>query len=793
MQAVIEGPHTKVQAASTMLGVDMNKRYAMQNGAEAQLQDEPLTLLALWKMVRSRRWVVASITLVLLGATIAYCVLCTREYTATAEIQIQTESQQALGLGALTAGDGGGGMSDVLDAARTLQTQAKILESETLALEVVNELGLQHHADFQPRFDPIGTVLSYITPKGIPDPQTESLDEAPARRERIYKVFSKNLKVKPVGGTRLIEVSYTSSDPHVAKATVNKLMDDLVDYNFQTRLKASSQASSWIAGQLADLRGDSEKLQTQAADMQGAEGVYSFGGETNNGRGAAYSTVLDQLQQATLNLTQAQSNRVLRGALYQATKTGDPAMIAGLNSTLLASGQTSAAGSSLSLLQTLRDQEATAKGQLSEMAAKFGPEYPKLGELRANVASIQQDIQDERQRLQGQTESEYEVAQQVEQRMRAIFDQQKQAAQALNSKAVEYEILHHEADESRSLYEHLLGRLKEAGALEGMKPSNISVVEPGRLPAKPAKPNVPLYLAAALVAGLLLGLVTAILLEAMDSKVRDGVLLGDYYGSGLVAELPFERRSQPRGKSLLLLGRTPIFTLADPQSPFSEALRSLRTSVLMTFDQVAHRVILVTSSVSGEGKTTLATNLATSLAQQGKRVLLVDADLRRPRLHALFEISNDFGLGNVLQHERGEAEAIASLQPIADVPGLTVLPAGSVSGSPAELLGSDTMRHFLAACKAHFDYVVLDSEPMLPVTDAMVLTPVADQVLLLARHGVTERSMFEKSLRIVMSGNPHVSLGVVVNAIKAGAENDSHRYQNSYSRVPARVPALGGM
>jgi capsular exopolysaccharide synthesis family protein len=776
-----------------MLGVDMNKRYAMQDRAEAQLQDEPLTLMALWKMIRTRRWVVVSITLAFLGATIAYCVLCTREYTATAEIQIQTESQQALGLGALTAGDGGAGMSDVLDAARTLQTQAKILESETLALEVVNELGLQHHADFQPRFDPIGKVLSWITPKGIPDPQTESLDEAPARRERIFKVFSKNLKVKPVGGTRLIEVSYTSSEPRVAQATVNKLMADLVDYNFQTRLKASSQASSWIGGQLSELRGDSEKLQTQAADMQGAQGVYSFGGDSNNGRGTAYSTVLDQLQQATLNLTQAQSNRVLRGALYQATKTGDPAMIAGLNSTLLASGQTSAAGTSLSLLQTLRDQEATAKGQLSEMAAKFGPDYPKLGELRANVASIQQDIQEERERLQAQTESEYEVAQQVEQRMRAIFEQQKHDAQSLNSKAVEYEILHHEADESRSLYEHLLGRLKEAGALEGMKPSNISVVEPGRLPAKPAKPNVPLYLAVSIAAGLLLGLVTALLLEAMDSKVRDSEVIGDHHGSGIVAELPFERRSQSRSKKLLVARRAPIFTLSDPESPFSEALRSLRTSMLLSFGNEGHRVILVTSSVPGEGKTTLATNLATSLAQQGKRVLLVDADLRRPRLHTLFDIPNTFGLGNMLLHERPEAETIASLQPISDVPGLTVLPAGSAKGSPAEMLGSDTMGNFMAACKQHFDYVVLDSEPMLPVTDAMVLLPVADQVLLMARQGVTERSMFEKSLRIVMSGNPHVNLGVVLNAIKATAENDSHRYQNSYSRVPARVPAQGGM
>jgi capsular exopolysaccharide synthesis family protein len=385
------------------------------------------------------------------------------------------------------------------------------------------------------------------------------------------------------------------------------------------------------------------------------------------------------------------------------------------------------------------------------------------------------------------------VAQQVEQNMRAVFDQQKQGAQALNSKAVEYEIVHQEADESRGLYERLLGRLKEAGVLEGMRPGNISVVEPGRIPAKPAKPNVPVYLGAALFAGLLLGGVTVFVLELMDSKVRSGETIGHYYGSGLVAELPFERRSRPRNQSLILPGRAPIFTLSDPASPFSEALRSLRTSILLSGNEQEHRVILITSSVSAEGKTTLATNLATSLAQQGKRVLLIDADLRRPRLHSIFDLSNHDGLSNLLADGQQDAEAMRFMQPIEDVPGLTVLPAGSASGSPAELLGSERMRRFISVCKEHFDFTLLDGEPILPVADSTVLTPIADQVLLLARHGITERSMFEKSLRIVMSGNPQVSLGVVVNAIKVRTENDSQRYQNSYSRIPARMPAMGGM
>jgi capsular exopolysaccharide synthesis family protein len=729
--------------------------------------------------------------LVLLASAIAYCVFCTRQYKSTAEIQIQMDSPEALGLGSLAGGEGNNSMPDVIDATRAIQTQAKILESQTLALEVVRELGLQHQRDFQPHFDPIGSVLNYISPKGVPDPPTDSLDMAPGRRETVYKIFSKNTSVKPVGGTRLIDVSYTSSDPRIAAATVNKLIDDLVDYNFETRLKASTQASAWIGRQLSDLRGDSERLQAQAAEMQGQSGVYSFG-DAGSKSGAGYNTVLDELQQATTNLTQAETNRVLRGALYEATKTGDPAMIAGISNSLAANGQTSAVSNSLGLIQTLRDQQATAKAELSQAAAKFGPSYPKLDEMRANVASLDQSIQEERDRLQSQTSSEYQVAQQFEAEMRRNFEAQKNAAQALNNKAVEYEIVHQEADESRTLYERLLSRLKEAGVLEGMRPSNISVVEPGRVPAKPAKPNVPIYLGAALFGGLISGVMLAFFLEVMDNKVRDAEMIGDHHGHGLVAELPFERRSQPRTKSLLLPAQAGIFTLADPASPFSEALRSLRTSILLSMEPHEHRVILVTSSVSAEGKTTLAVNLATSLTQQGKRVLLVDADLRHPRLHHTFDIANTYGLGNVLTSENEAAEIIQSLQAVREVPGLTVLPAGSSSTYPSELLGSMRMRQFIAVCRGHFDFVILDGEPILPVTDSIVLTPIADQVLLLARHGVTERSMFQKSLRIVTSSNPHATLGVVINAIKAHA-NDAERYQNSYSRLPARLPVMGGM
>jgi capsular exopolysaccharide synthesis family protein len=735
---------------------------------------DTLTLSDLWNIVRRRRAVVATVLLAVLVVAATYCVFSTRQYQAVGEVNVQRETTDALNLGALM-GNGPTDVSDLMDASWVLQTQVNILESQTLALEVVKQLHIEDSEDFKPRFDPVGTVLGAISPKGVPDPAHGTFDEMPARRDHIYKVFKKNTKVTLVPGTRLIQISYTSTDPRVAAAVVNKLIEALMDYNFQSRYKATSQASDWLSQQLSDLRSRSDELQAQLAEKQEDSGVYSFGGEGIQGKGLAYSPVLDQLQQATASLNQAETNRVMRGAMYEAARTGDPEMIAGLNNALVANGAPSAVGNSLSLLETLRGQEATQQAQISEVAAKFGAAYPKLDEMRASSNSLKQSITEEQARLMSETKSDYDVARQVEASTRAIFDQQKQAAQALNSKAIEYEILHQEADDSRNMYEKLFSRLKEADVLESMRPSNITVLEPGRIPSKPAKPNVPLYLAVALAAGLLLGVMTGFLIDVMDSKVRDIGFAAGQWGDGLLAELPIERRTAPRGTNRIFARPSRIFTLVDPRSPFSEALRSLRTAILLS-SGAPTKVILVTSSVPSEGKSTLATNLSALLVQQGKRVLLVDADLRHPSLHAVFDMSRRPGLSDLLTSDQFEQAALALIQDVQDVPGLKILTAGDIQDNPSELLGSEKMRRLISIWRDSFDYIVLDSEPLLPVTDSVVLTPLADQILLLARHGVTERSKFERSLQMVQSRSPGTPVGIVLNAIKMPTEPYLYNY-----------------
>jgi succinoglycan biosynthesis transport protein ExoP len=753
---------------------DLHNELSVFHDPSISAQPDTLTLLDLWKTIRRRRWVVFSVMLVLLTIAIVLSIFSTRRYQATGEIQVQKDSSDALGLDSMIGGEAAGA-TDALDANITLQTQAKILESQTLGLQVINQLHLVDTKDYQFHFSPIGWVEGLLSPSGVPDPKATALENSPHKRDHALTIFKENTKIAPVTGTRLIEVSYTSSDPELAAAAVNSLIQGLVDYNFQTRYTATSQASEWLGKQLSDLRGNSEDLQKRVAELQRDSGVFTFGGEDIQGKGIAYSTILDQLQQATANLTQAESNRVIRGAMYQAAKNGDPEMIASLSSSSLMSGSSSTVGNSLALIQQLRSQEANQKALISEVSAKFGTAYPKLSEMKANLDSIQQSIRAEQDRLVNQTKSDYDVAQQVENHLRSIFDDQKKSAEVLNNKAIQYELVHQEAEESRGLYERLLSRLKEAGVLEGLRSSNITVVEPGRVPSKPSKPNIKLYLVGAIAGGLLLGVMAAFCFEVMDSKVRDLQVLSNRFGDALFGELPYERvRPGGRRESEGLI--SPLFTLVDPASAYSEELRGLRTAILLARGGAPPKVILVTSSLSGEGKSTLAANLATLLAQQGKRVLLVDADLRRPTLHNFFDAPNAAGLSNMLT---GRANEVPEAKPVVEIEaatGLNLLPAGPIPPYPAELLGSEQMVSLLETWRSNFDFVVLDAAPVLPVTDSVVLAPLADQILLLARHGVTERAHLEKSFRLLRSRTEDVSIGIVVNAIKRSSEPYSYTY-----------------
>ncbi|HEY3990286.1 MAG TPA: polysaccharide biosynthesis tyrosine autokinase [Acidobacteriaceae bacterium] len=744
-------------------------------GGRLAMNPEELTIHGLLVILRRRRAAILSIALACLLAAILLCIFMTRQYSAATTIQVQKSSSDSLGLGNLN-NEGPTAPTDAVEESITMETQANILQSDSLALSVIKKLNLEQNPDFKPHFNPIGWVMGLISPSGVKDPVNASLDNSPARRTRLIKTFAKHLKVKQVAGTRLINVAFTNSDPKVAAAVVNELTQSLLDYTYQTRNEATKRASNWLSVQLDDVRREAQEKQARVAALQRDTGVYSLGTTDAAGHDQTYSATLDRLQQATTALATATSNRILRGGILQAVKTGDPDLISGLAGSSSLNGATNTTNNAFNLLQSLRQQQAAMASQIATDRSRYGSANPKLLDDQATMASINNAISAEVKRIGERAQSDYVSSQTVENQLRAEFDRARADANNLNNKAIDYTIARQEATDSRDLYDTLFQKLKAAGVIEGLRTTNISVVDPGRVPSKPVKPNVPLYLAASIFGGVFLGACFALFQEATDERIQSLELVEDSLQAPIAAVLPLAPggdghgfasylQNVPGARRLAHSGggaEVPIAAIDGPNSAFVEAMRGLRTELQLFSGSNPPRTILVTSALEKEGKSTVSANLAAVLAQGTGRVLLVDADMRHPGVSRRFGFfgSGYRGLSTVLSENDSTAEVVQSTE----IPRLSILPAGPTHASPSDLLGSVRMRQLLEEWKESYDYVVIDTPPMLAVTDATILSRLADVTLLIARHGVSTRRSLRRAHRS-LADRADASVSVVVNGV----------------------------
>ncbi len=651
-------------------------------------------------------------------------------------------------------GAASGGAADALSVNIDLQTQANILQSNALALKVIKDLNLEQNKDFKPHFNPIGWVMGLLSPRGVADPANASLDDSPLRRRHVLMVFDANLKVKVTSGTRLLEVDFTNRDPKVAAAVVNHLVQALIDYTFQTKFTATNQVSQWLEGQLGDLRKQSEQLQSKVVALQQGSGIFGVGGTDPQGKPVIYSPILDRLQQSTAQLSQAQMNRILKASIAQVVKTGNAELISQLSGTSLGSASSPGVTNSLGLIQNLRLQESTLQAQVDQDSSQFGPSYPKLIEERASLKGVQQSLQDEIKRIAERAQNDFEVASKAEQGARAVYDSDRTAAEKLNDKSIEYAILSKEADQSQELYQDLLKRLKEAGILEGLHSSNVTVVDRASTPALPSRPRVPLYLALGAGLGIFFGCCAALLVDAVDNKIQgiEEIEASQIPLLGIVPQL--EATKSP----------SPAIIIDSQHTAFGESVRGLRSQLLISRSAKPPQVLLVSSPSPGEGKSTVALNLAASLSKFDKRVLLVEADMRRPVLRRRLGLEESGGLSVLLS----DREAASSIVPVPNNPNLYILPGGPVPPYPAELLGSERMKTLMEGWRAEFDFIVMDSPPVLPVSDSQLLAELADAIILLARVGFTTRPALERAYKLLFMHRKDTAtpaIGVLLNFV----------------------------
>lgn len=435
-----------------------------------------LTIADLFLVLRRRRILIAITTAIcfLIGGIV--CVTSTPMFEGKAVLEIQKTNTDMLGLQSMMVG-ASDGPGDALNANLDLQTESEILQSDALALKVIQDLKLDQTWDFQPRWNPIGSVMSLLAPSGPPDAAGASLEDSPQRRTHALRVFAAHLKVAPVPGTRLITIKYYHSDRKVAPAVVNELLRALEDYGFQTRYAATNESSAWLNGQLADLKKQAQDLQAKVDNLQKDSGVYSMGAEDPQGHDQVYSATVDRLQQATTAVMAATSNRIMKGAVYETVRNGDPELISGLAGASLM-GASPSVQSSFTLLQTLRAQQAALQSQLAQDSSKFGSDYPKLADERSSLQSVTKAISDEVDRIGKRAANDFRASQEAEHSLNLLYLQRKAEAGVMNDKTIEFNIAKQEADSSRNLYEDLFKRLKEAGVTEGLRSSNIAIVEP---------------------------------------------------------------------------------------------------------------------------------------------------------------------------------------------------------------------------------------------------------------------------------------------------------------------------
>lgn len=736
----------------------------MRTALEATLPANDLSIADLWPIYLRRKRLFYVILAAVVLPVILYCCVATRRYQATGSVEVQNPM-----VGGMELSDVFNSQELSTDAMTTgldLQTQADILQSQTLALQVIRELNLEQSADFQ-REGVLTKVLSVFTFWKKPATPTEA-----GRRARDLQIFSKNLKVKVESGTRLIRVSYRSADALVAAEVVNHLITDLVEFDLQTRSAAGTHASKWLTGQLGDLRKQSEDLQAKVVKLQQQMGIFSLGDNDSTGKPQVYSTVLDQVQQDTAALSAAQSNRILKGALYQVVKDGNPELISGLTGNAM-SGASPAVNNSLGVIQNLREQEATLKEDIAHDSAKFGVNYPPLNEKRAALKGLDQSIAAEDSRIAARAKSDYDIAVNAEANTRKLFEQARQKADQLNNKAIEFTIAQKQADESRGLFEDLSKRLQEAGLVQGLRPSNIATVDPGQTPAKPSFPNVPLFMAAAVGAGLFFGSAGALFADIVDRRVQtvDEIEHGDLPLLGIVPHLETKR------------GGYSLEDVSASRSAFHEAMRGLRISLMWNNMLKEPRVVLVTSALAGEGKSTIAKGLAMAMAQRGRKVLLIEADLYRPCMKKDLDLDDRGGLSMVLREDGGTPDDGMVTPFPAKLPNLQILQAGEAEAASADLLESSRMNNLIKSCRGRFDSIILDGPPILSATDAVPLAMLADTTILVARVGQTPRIALSRAWNKLQTHKRHCDVRVALNAIKA----DSYAFYNYYGTRQGRA------
>ncbi len=683
---------------------------AQHPGYQLASGPEDVGLAEIFSVLRRRLWVIAAVVLpalLLAGAALA---LITPRYTAEVMLMIEAEdSKNIVSLESVVAGLSGD--------AESVQSEAYVLNSRALADRVIQEMGL----DKDPEFN-----------AALEDPEVDATSAT--SYSKVIDKFQSRLEVLPLDNSRVIALRFSSEDAEKSAAVINGLADQYLQSRMETKFELTRRANTWLGQRIEQLRGKVADAEAKVEQARGDLGLLEGDGVTLNTQelvGLNTQLIMSRTQRAEAQARLQEVERLLR------TQGGATAASEVLDSPLI---------------QRLREQQAEVERRVAELSSELGPKHPRMIQLRAESTDLNRRIDSEISKIVSGLRNQLNVARARENSFQQSLDQVKGRVATANQNDISLRALEREAEANRILLDTLLARQKETMSQEDLnfQQPDANIFSRADVPAEPAFPKPALVLGLAILASLIIGLVLILILELLDGGFRSGEQFEAGTGVPSIGFVPFTKK--PDDYSSL-----PGFVAGRPASAFGESMRTLNWSLKLAYPDAPPQVVLITSSLPSEGKTTIASCLATSQSKAGQKVVLVDADIRRPGCHSLAGVDKEPGLTNLLAGDISLEQALVR----SEWSGLQVIPAGTPSPHAPNLLGSNKMSDLLKALSERFDLVVIDSPPMLAAADARILSRIADATVLVVRWGKTRRQVVQLATRQLEAAGANLAGGLL--------------------------------
>jgi polysaccharide biosynthesis transport protein len=706
-------------------------------------------------ILRKHQWLILSFLVAVVTIVSIATFRMKPVYSSSAKIEIDRENSN------ISPFPGADSYDYMMDLDNYIETQARILTSETLALQTIRRMQLSN------------------------DTSSEAINLGSLENQKLppeVGAFLGALSVRRIPNTRLMEVGFESTDPKLAAEILNAHLKNYMYQNMRSRSESTKLATSMLQDELTELSTKVRQSEDALIAYERANQIWNVDDKSDKSNVAT-----ERLGDLNRQLTEAQSDTLKKQALYEFAKTGDVDSVPQLREN--------------GLLQQLQTRRADLSVLYTDSVNQYGPNYPKVQRIQAQLKEIDDQMARTRKGILAQLESEYREANQHEELLARVLDQQKVEVNAMSEKMIQYNILKREAEANKSLYDSLQTKLKEAQISSGLRSENVRIIDPAMVPSYPIRPAKTRNIALAFLVGLVGGIGLALLREYLDNTVKTpddvenltrlpSLAVVPAFGEGVLADkrAGFLRAGSSNGHEK----RIELVAQHLPKSQMSEAFRALRTSILLSQPDHPPQVILVTSALPREGKTTAAANLAVTLAQLGDKTVLVDADLRKPGVGRLLNLGTGkyAGLSSYLA---GVSSLDLVTVPHPAIENLAAIPTGPLPPNPADLLSSHRLTDAITELRKKYKFIVIDSPPIMAATDAVVLSVQTDGVLLVVRSGETPKEAFARTRDLLTSVKCHI-LGVVLNAVDSSAPDYYYSYRYypySYGYGPQESLEMG--